>query len=187
MPGDSTAFEKLRSSLALDSEGGLTLNGMPMILLPRHFFRYILREVHKAAGPETFRRIFRQAGHDGALAFCRRYRETFRCTPLEAVQGYLAEMSLRGWGRFRIAHLTPQAGEAEIVLENSALVAEDDLPSGHIIWEGAALGAITFLRESGAGVPDGELTSHGEELPPEAGRPASHRILVRCGPNRNSS
>lgn len=187
MAGDSAAFEKLRSRLSLDDEGRLTLNGLPMILLPRHFFRYILREVHLAAGPQVFRKIFRQAGHDGALTFCRRFRETFQCSPREAVEGYFAEMSLRGWGRFQLVRLNPAAGELEVLLENSALAEEEDLPAGNIIWVGAATGAMTFLRENSADAPTGMLDARSEDVPAQPGRPAAFRIIVSPSRERKIS
>jgi hypothetical protein len=38
------AFEQIRSSLEINPQGRLLLKGQEMVLLPRHFFRYILRE-----------------------------------------------------------------------------------------------------------------------------------------------
>jgi hypothetical protein len=152
-------FEALRERLRLDEAGRLVLNGQEMILLPRHFFRYILREVRHAVGPENFRRVFRKAGHDGAVTFCRRYREAHGCGPREAVEGYFREMSLRGWGRFSVLRLDPEAGAAEVLLESSAVPEEGELPAGHVTWEGAVVGALRFLNES---LPE-DLRSRSEE------------------------
>jgi hypothetical protein len=57
-------------------------------------------------------------------------------------------MSLRGWGQFSIQQLAPGEGRMEVILEHSALREEGDLPSGHVIWTYAALGAMEFLQES---------------------------------------
>jgi hypothetical protein len=58
MVNTRSGFEELRSQPQIGPDGALTLNAQPMILLPRHFFRYILREVNAAASPEAFRKIF---------------------------------------------------------------------------------------------------------------------------------
>lgn len=178
MPRNATGFEVLRSRLDLDANGALTLNGQAMILMPRHFFCYILREVRSAAGPIAFRKIFHKAGHDGALTFCRRFREVHHCTQREAVEGYLEEMSLRGWGQFLIARLDPEAGALEVILRHSALAGEADLPSGNIIWEGAMLGAMTYLRESLGGDGQGELNARGEEIQADHDEGPGFRIIV---------
>lgn len=149
MPAKSSwpDFGALKERLSLSETGGLSLNGQEMILLPRHFFRYILRDVRAEAGPEIFDRIFKKTGHDGALTFCRRFREFHGCAPQEAAAGYFHEMSLRGWGRFSIVRLEPEKGSGELLLEGSAIGAEENLPAGHVIWEGALVGVLRFLRE----------------------------------------
>src|SRR5881296_2232125 len=95
MSDNAGGFEALRSKLQPGQDSRLTLNRQEMILLPRHFFRYILRDVNAVSGSEAFRKIFWKAGHDGAETFCRRFQEVHRCTARQAVEGYLNEMSLR--------------------------------------------------------------------------------------------
>jgi len=139
------AFEEIRSSLQINPQGRLLLEGQEMVLLPRHFFRYILREVKGRAQASTFEDIFQKAGFDGAFTFCTRYREIHKCSPQKAVEGYLAEMSVRGWGAFDIELFIPDEGILHVVLTGSALVPEGDLPSGHLIWKDAMLGAVRSL------------------------------------------
>jgi hypothetical protein len=52
------AFEEIKSSLEMDSAGRLLLEGQEMVLLPRHFFRYILREVNNRTKEGVFADIF---------------------------------------------------------------------------------------------------------------------------------
>ncbi|UCH46468.1 MAG: hypothetical protein JSU95_10050 [Betaproteobacteria bacterium] len=139
------AFEEIRSSLEMNDAGRLLLKGQEMVLLPRHFFRYILREVNSHGGEGAFEDIFYKAGFDGAFTFCKRYREINKCSPQQAVEGYLAEMSVRGWGAFDIESFVPDDGILHVVLKGSALVPEGDLPSGHLIWKGAMVGAVRSL------------------------------------------
>jgi hypothetical protein len=173
-------FRVLCSRLELDSYGALTLNGQHMILLPRHFFRDILDQVSAVAGPEAFRRIFHRAGHDGALTFCRRFQEYHGCTPREAVDGYLKEMSLRGWGQFTITRLDAEAGLLEVSLRGSALAAEKEGSSGHVIWEGAMLGVMAFLQENLATPSKRPASVKGEEIVAEdSGKPAFRIVVSR--------
>lgn len=139
------AFEQIKSCLEMDSAGRLRLKGQEMVLLPRHFFRYILREVDSRAGESAFEEIFYKAGFDGALTFCTRFREINKCSAREAVEGYLEEMSLRGWGRFDIELFKTDEPVLQVVLTDSALIPEGDLPSGHAIWKGAMVGAVRSL------------------------------------------
>lgn len=141
----AAAFEEIKSALEISDNGRLILKGQEMVLLPRHFFRYILREVNDRAGQEVFEAIFYTAGYDGALTFCTRYREINKCSAREAVEAYLAEMSARGWGAFNIERFVPDAGVLEVSLRGSALVPEGDLPSGHLAWKGAMVGALRSL------------------------------------------
>ena len=119
-----------------------------MILLPRHFFRYILRNILAVCGQDSYRKILSESGRDGAITFCKRFAVIHQCTPLEAVQGYFEEMSIRGWGKFSILALDSEKGLMELQLECSALLEEDDLPSGHVIWANAALGVMLYLQAS---------------------------------------
>ena len=141
----AAAFEEIRSSLEMSDAGRLLLKGQEMVLLPRHFFRYILREVSARAGEGAFEDIFYKAGYDGAYTFCTRYREINKCSPKEAVEAYLAEMSVRGWGAYDIETFIADDGVLHVVLSGSALIPDGDLPSGHTIWKGAMVGAVRSL------------------------------------------
>lgn len=175
---DNAKFKELVSKLELGSGGDLSLHGLPMVLMPRHFFRYILREVHKAVSPEVFRKIYWQAGYDGAVSFCQAFQKSHNCTPREAVQGYLHEMSIRGWGHFYIQSLDPEKGTMEVLLENSALKADGDIPSGNLAWEGAMLGSMAFLQQQLTGQYTAGVNVLGREVPEQTSGQKNFRIIV---------
>ena len=125
----SDRFDSLRSSLRLEPSGRLVLGGQEMILLPRHFLRYILREMKAAAGDAAFNEAFRKAGRDGAVEVCRRHRQAEGVSPRRAVEDYLIQVGLRGWEIFSLDRL--DAEYVEIGIEGSALAPEGDLPDGH--------------------------------------------------------
>ena len=175
---ENEKFKDLISRLDLSPTGSLSLNGLPMVLMPRHFFRYIMREVHKAVSAETFRKIYWQSGFDGAVSFCEAYQKSHGCTPIEAVQGYLDEMSIRGWGHFSIQSVDPQAGCMEVLLSNSTLAADGDIPSGNLAWEGAMLGSMSFLQKKLRISPASESRVHGRDVPGENQGQMDFHILV---------
>ena len=144
----SDPFDALKPSLGLDDSGRLRLRGQEMILLPRHFFRFLIRNMRDLAGPDAMGEILGRAGHDGAHEFCRRHQELHGGSPGEVVAAYLDEMSLRGWGRFELRALDPRAGRLEVELTDSAMAAGDGDPSGHVIWRHAMCGAMDFVREA---------------------------------------
>lgn len=119
-----------------------------MILMPRHFFVYILEQVEAVAGREASSRIYRKAGFDGAVTFCRRFREVHRTSPVETVRGYLEEMSLRGWGHYEIVALDPETPLLEVCLRHSALHTARIEGPRHEVWVGAMEGAVAFMLES---------------------------------------
>ncbi len=140
--------ESLRRDLAFDAQGGLSLHGQPMILMPRHFFIGIMESVEALAGREAFVAIYRRAGFEGAVKFCRRFREVHRCSAADAVKGYLAEMSVRGWGQYRILAFDEQGPRLEVLLVSSALSHAAVDGGRHEVWVAAMEGAMAFLCES---------------------------------------
>ena len=61
------------------------------------------------------------------------------------MEDYLSEMSVRGWGAFDIESFIPDDGILHVVLTGSALIPDGNLPSGHLIWKGAMVGAVRSL------------------------------------------
>lgn len=171
-------FDALRARLEMNSSGRLSLNEQEMILLPRHFFRYILREIKNVAGDEAFEKILYKVGFDGALTFCQRFQVVHNCSPREAVENYLAEMSLRGWGQFVIHELDQAAVRLEVRLHNSALNEEADLPAGNIIWNGAMLGAMSYFMRASKGVANLKLEVNTAAISTSGHSNPTYRIVV---------
>lgn len=155
-----------------------------MILLPRHFFRYILREVRSTTDEARYRAIFETAGRDGAMEFCRLFRRHHGSTPKEAVEGYLLQVSLRGWGRLRAEIL--DLDRVEISIQNSALAAEGDVPDGHSMWEGVAQGILIFLRTEAGLATSPSPASVIQEEQGEGQTPPTFRIKTRWSDSKVS-
>lgn len=183
-PGRPTP-DSVRQGLVFGDDGGLGLHGQPMILMPRHFFIYIMENVQRLAGAETFAAIYRRAGYDGAVTFCRRFREVHGCSATQAVEGYLAEMSVRGWGQYRVLRFDVEALRLEVLLVNSALRHARVEGSPHLVWVAAMEGAVAFLAESqGNDANDVKSISlAAEEVPPGPEDPPG-ACRIRVEPRR---
>jgi hypothetical protein len=172
---EMSSFETLKSQLSLDASGGLSLGGQAMILMPRHFFLYIMEEVEAVAGEGALARIYQKAGFDGAVTFCNKYGEAHQTSPEQTVRAYLREMSLRGWGRYEIVRLDPETGHLEVLLCHSALEHARIRGSRHEVWVAAMEGAMSYLLER-CGRP---RALRGSEVPRQAGDPPdAHRLHV---------
>ena len=59
-------FQELKNQLVLDADNRVMLGSVAMILMPAWFFTGILQRVVKEAGSETAKKIYYNAGYDGA-------------------------------------------------------------------------------------------------------------------------
>jgi hypothetical protein len=62
----------------------------------------------------------------------------------------------------------------EVLLENSSLQAEGDIPSGNLAWEGAMLGSVAFVQKQLTGPYQPAAKVAGREVAAAAGKPAFH-------------
>lgn len=95
-------------------------NGLPMILLPRHFMVNIWRELAGGACEESLR----EAGRRSAAEWCRKEAERTGEDAPAVVRAYFASLSRRGWGRFEVQALDGRHGVARLHVYHSAFVAD---------------------------------------------------------------
>ncbi len=117
-------FEDLRNRLGMSKEGSLTLDAIPMILMPRWFFVAILKQVEKIAGREAAERIYYAAGYEGADKWARAHMETMRLSGVAVMAQYLGSAERRGWGRFEILEFVENEGRGRFRLHHSAVAEE---------------------------------------------------------------
>jgi AraC-like DNA-binding protein len=168
--------QSIREGIQWTDTRELVLNQQAMILMPRHFFLYIMEQVDQVAGRENFQKIYRKIGFDGAVTFCRAFEKAHQCTPREAVEGYFEEMSLRGWGVCEILNFDENKGHMNLVLSNSAISKSTVASPKHEVWAAAAEGAFTYFCER-TGNP--RVVRGTEELPTEQDSLGRIRFSVR--------
>jgi predicted hydrocarbon binding protein len=155
-------FEDLRQRLTMSEDGSLTLDDIPMILMPRWFFAAILRQVEEIAGREAAERIFYAAGCEGADKWVRAHMEKMGLSGKAVMAQYLGSAGRRGWGRFEILEFAENEGRGRFRLHHSA-VAEETGNTGSLTCihlPGSVAGAFQAILDC-QGI---DLKVHGREI-----------------------
>ncbi len=101
-------FDTIKANLKLNNSG-LFLGEVPMVLIPRWFFRDILEKTIDNAGLNLAKKIYQEAGYQGAYDWCNAQMKA-GYNGHKAMEQYLESMSCRGWGEFYIEKYNPEKG-----------------------------------------------------------------------------
>jgi predicted hydrocarbon binding protein len=107
-----------------EATGIWTVDGMPMVLVPRHFLVNTHRAREAAIGIAASARMSYEAGHKSAWAWCDKEAKTHGLTGLEVFHHYMRRLSQRGWGQFKVVELDAATGHAVVDVAHSIFVAE---------------------------------------------------------------
>ena len=99
--------------------GKWSVDGIPMILVPRHFFLNNHLAIEAALGLETYSKILFEAGHKSAYVWCEKEATTHGLKRVEVFHHYMKRLSQRGWGKFRVESVDPQTGQSRVLVRNS--------------------------------------------------------------------
>jgi predicted hydrocarbon binding protein len=105
-----------------DATGVWSVDRMPMILVPRHFFVNNHLATEAALGAETYARLLFDAGHRSAYVWCEQEAATHGLAGAEVFHHYMKRLSQRGWGQFTVESLDAATGQARVSVANSAFV-----------------------------------------------------------------
>lgn len=115
----------------VDAETGTWyVDQMPMILVPRHFYNNNHFAMEAALGPEGLDAALAPAGRTSAYVWCKKQSEVYGLSGVDVFAHYMLRLSQRGWGRFSILAIDPQAGTATIRLDNSSFVTPETKEAG---------------------------------------------------------
>lgn len=107
-----------------DRTGIWTVDGLPMVLVPRHFLINTHKSVEAAVGIEANARMAHEAGHKSAWYWCDKEAKRHGLSGLEVFAHYMRRLSQRGWGQFRVIATDAGAGRATVHVAHSVFVAE---------------------------------------------------------------
>ena len=116
-----------------DVTGRWSVDGLPMILVPQHFFLNNHYAVEAVLGPEKLEEVLRPAGHRSAYFWCEQAAAHHGMSGVEVFRLYMRRITQRGWGQFDILELEPETGTARVRVRYSAMVDEAHRMSGRSV------------------------------------------------------
>lgn len=134
------------------ASGQWSVDGLPMVLVPRHLILNNLGAVEERLGYAASTALFRAPGYRSAQQWCEHQAAKHGLEGEAVVRHYFAHMSRRGWGRFTVEDLDLEHGRATVRLEDSALAARAVGPesSACYLFAGWLEGAVDHVRPPGA-------------------------------------
>ena len=102
--------------------GRWSVDGVPMILVPRHFFLNNHLAIEKALGLRKYSELLFKAGHKSAYVWCEMEAKTHGLKGVEVFHHYMKRLSQRGWARFKVESVDVSTGHARVIVRNSVFV-----------------------------------------------------------------
>lgn len=127
-----------------------TTDGMPMIYVPRHFFVNNHVAIETALGRDRYAAFLHDAGYQSAYTWCDKEAVRHQLSGASVFAHYLKRLSMRGWGRFHIAHVDSATGLAAVELHHSVFVLAQPNVAGKLCYmvEGWFAGAMDWVGQN---------------------------------------
>ena len=107
-----------------EATGIWSVDGMPMVLVPRHFLVNSHKAMEAAVGIDSNARLAWEAGHKSAWTWCEKEARTHGLAGLDVFRHYMRRLSQRGWGQFTIIAADADSGRATVEVAHSVFAAE---------------------------------------------------------------
>ena len=122
---------KPQVDIAVDeATGRWSVDALPMILVPQHFFLNNHFAVEAELGPERLAAVLKPAGYRSAHHWCEKEAAHHGLAGLDVFHHYMKRITQRGWGQFEVLDADIDAGTAHVRLRHSAFVDEARRSSG---------------------------------------------------------
>lgn len=134
--------------------GEWRVDGLPMILVPRHFLVNNHREIEAAIGIERNRDLLFAAGHKSAHHWCAKEARTHGLAGIAVFHHYMKRLSQRGWAQFRVHRIDGTSGRALVEARHSVFVAEAGPSAGAKVcymFRGWFCGALEWVGQQAGG------------------------------------
>lgn len=150
--------------------GAWSVDGQPMVLVPRHYWVFIQQELEQRVGLEAARAMLCEPGYRAAVVWCEREARTHGLRGAEVFLHYMKRMSERGYGLIHVDAFDPAAGYADVHVDHSVYPLEYGRVGRCVCYrfEGPLAGGVEFAaRQAGATVTvrarEVECVSQGHE------------------------
>ena len=107
-----------------EATGEWRVDGMPMILVPRHFLVNNHVAVEEAIGVEAYATHLHAAGYKSAWQWCEKEAARHGLSGVEVFHHYMNRLSQRGWAQFTVESVDAATGHARVRVRNSVFVSE---------------------------------------------------------------
>jgi hypothetical protein len=133
-----------------EASGVWSVDGMPMILVPRHFLVNNHAAIESALGEARYAEQLFAAGHKSAYVWCENEARTHGLGGVAVFHHYMKRLSQRGWGQFRVDSVDAQSGRARVRVDHSVFVLEHEGPPRKTcyMFRGWFPGALEFVAAS---------------------------------------
>jgi predicted hydrocarbon binding protein len=113
-----------------EGTGRWSVDTIPMILIPQHFYLNNHLAVEAALGPEKLEEVLRPAGYKSAHVWCEKEAAYHGIGGVEVFRHYMKRLSQRGWAQFDVLAVDPEAGTASVRVRHSCFVDAERRESG---------------------------------------------------------
>lgn len=113
-----------------EATGRWSVDTIPMILIPQHFYLANHLAVEAALGPERLAEVLRPAGYRSAYLWCGKEAAYHGLGGVAVFRHYMKRLSQRGWAQFEVLAVDPDAGTASVRVRHSCFVDEGRRGSG---------------------------------------------------------
>jgi predicted hydrocarbon binding protein len=127
-----------------DSTGEWSVDGIPMILMPRHFFLNNHLAIEKELGVEKYSKLLYDAGYKSAYVWCEKEAGTHGLKGIEVFHHYMKRLSQRGWAQFKVESVNAATGEARVQVRHSVFAAEKSGKKACYMFRGWFPGSLEF-------------------------------------------
>ena len=137
-----------------EATGEWRVDGMPMILVPRHFLVNNHLAVEQALGEAVYADHLYAAGWKSAWQWCEKEAAHHGLSGAAVFGHYMKRLSQRGWAQFSVEAIDPAAGTARVRARNSVFVAQAEAGAGRKVcymYLGWLAGALEFAGGSPVG------------------------------------
>jgi predicted hydrocarbon binding protein len=131
--------------------GEWRVDGMPMILVPRHFLVNNHVAVEVAVGQSAYAKHLHAAGYKSAWQWCEKEAAHHGLSGVAVFHHYMQRLSQRGWAQFDVEAIDAPAGTARVRARHSVFVSEAGPNAGRktcYMFEGWLVGALEYVRHA---------------------------------------
>ena len=106
------------------ASGEWRVDGIPMILVPRHFLVNNHVAAEEAIGVEAYAKHLHAAGYKSAWQWCEKEAVRHGLSGIDVFHHYMKRLSQRGWAQFTVESADVRKGQARVRVLNSVFVSE---------------------------------------------------------------